>query len=89
MDADPEIRQNAIRENLTLFAGAKDIGAKYIVLHLHCDIWERTDEERFILAKQAIEAMLPEAERTGIVMAIENLRDEWSVRQINALLGFL
>ncbi len=87
VDTDPDIRRKAIDLNRTLFQGAKDIGAEYVIIHLYGkDVPGRSEQETMSLAREAILALLPEAERTGVKIAIENLCEKWSVRQINTLM---
>jgi len=84
---DPSVRKSAIEFNKVLFQGAKDIGAKYMVAHLYgWNVEGRSADETMSLAKDAIMEYLPEAERTGVKIAIENLFGSWSVKQINQLI---
>jgi sugar phosphate isomerase/epimerase len=89
VDADPEARKNAVQENIKLIHAAADLGAKYIVMHLHDSGWRRTDKQQIAAAKQALEALLPEAERAGVMIAVENLAERWAAAHINALLDEL
>jgi sugar phosphate isomerase/epimerase len=87
VDADPEIRKTAIDLNLKLFQGAKNIGAEYVIMHLYGkDVPGRSEEETMSLAREAVCAFLPEAEKSGVRIAIENLSEKWSIRQINTIL---
>jgi len=86
-DKDPVVRKKAIEFNKVLFQGAKDIGAKHMVAHLYgWDVEGRSEDETMSLAKDVILDYLPEAERTGIKIAIENLFEGWAVRHINQLI---
>ncbi|MCJ7773974.1 MAG: sugar phosphate isomerase/epimerase [Desulfobacterales bacterium] len=86
-DKNPDIRKRAIEINKVLFQGAKDIGAKYVVTHLYgWDVEGRSEDETMTLAKEVILDYLPEAERTGIKIAIENLFKSWAVKHINQLI---
>lgn len=85
-DKNPNVRKKAIELNKKLLRGAGDVGANYIVAHLYgWDVKGRSEDESMSLAKEVIAAYLPEAERTGVKIAVENLILEWSVKQINQL----
>jgi sugar phosphate isomerase/epimerase len=87
VDADPDIRKKAIDLNLTLFQGARDIGAEYVIMHLYGkEVPGRSERETLSLAREAVFSLLPEAEKTGIAIAVENLAEKWSIRQINTIL---
>ena len=86
---DEEIRKTAIQLNSTLFPAAKQLGADYVVVHLYNERVERSADEVYNLARQAVVDLLPHAEKTGVKMAIENLFAEWSIREINTLLDDL
>ncbi|MBW2181945.1 MAG: sugar phosphate isomerase/epimerase [Deltaproteobacteria bacterium] len=86
-DKDPVVRKTAIALNKVLFQGAKDIGAKYMVAHLYgWNVEGRSEDETMSLARDVILGYLPEAERTGIKIAIENLFEDWAVTHINQLI---
>lgn len=86
-DKNPNTRKKAIKINKTLFQGAKDIGAKYMVAHLYgWNIENRSEDESMALAKDVILAYLPEAEQTNIKIAIENLESGWTIKHINQLI---
>lgn len=86
-DKNPDIRKKAIEVNKVLFQGAKEIGAKYMIAHLYgWDVEGRSEDESMSLAKDVILEYLPEAERTGVKIAIENLTKDWEIRQLNQLI---
>lgn len=86
-DKNPDIRKKALESNMVLFQGAKDIGARYVVTHLFgWNVTDRSEDETMFLAKKAVLAFLPEAERTGVKIAIENMNGNWTVKHINQLI---
>ena len=88
-DPDPEVREKAIALNLGMFKAAREVGAKYIVVHLFDENVQRTKGETQFYAKEALKKLLPEAEKTGVSIAVENLYYEWTISQINKLLDEL
>ena len=86
---DIDKRSEAIRINGSLFPAAKEIGARYIVVHLFNERVQRSPNETLKLAKDAVDKLIPYAEKTGVKIAIENLYADWSIREINTLLDEL
>jgi len=85
-DADPEVRKKAIELNMEMFAAAVEIKASYVVVHLFNERVKRTPGEALFYAKETLKKLLPEAEKTGVSIAVENLYYDWTITQINHLL---
>ncbi len=85
-DANPEIRKKAIMLNLGVFDAAVKIGARYVVVHLYNENIKRTEGEALFYAREALKQLIPKAEKTGVLIAIENQFPDWTITQINQLL---
>ncbi|MFH2129094.1 MAG: sugar phosphate isomerase/epimerase family protein [bacterium] len=85
-DVDPAVRKKAIELNSGMFEAAAEIGASYVVVHLFNEKVRRSKGEILFYAKEALLQLLPEAERTGTSIAVENLYHDWTIEQINKLL---
>ncbi len=85
-DLDEAVRKKALESNIVLLKAAAAIGARYMVIHLFNERFELPEDETMSIARNVVEELLPVAEQTGVSLAIENLDEKWSVRQINTLL---
>ena len=85
-DVDPDVRERAINLNIAVFEAAATIGSRYVVVHLYNENVRRTAGESLFYAKQALNRLIPVAERTGVRIAVENLFPDWTITQINLLL---
>jgi sugar phosphate isomerase/epimerase len=85
-DSDPDIRRRAIRLNRNLLEATATLKARYLVIHLFNEQVHRVEAEALAIAREAVTALLPTAEETGVRLAIENLKAGWTVREINVLL---
>jgi len=84
---DAAARGEAIRLNRALFHAARDIGARYVVEHLQAACEDQSPEDEMAMALEALRQLVPEAERTGVRIAVENLGPRWGVRQVQQLIG--
>lgn len=85
-DVNPEVRAKAINLNLTMFDAAHEIGARHVVFHLYNEKVRRIQGDMQFYARDALKKLIPAAERTGVMIAVENLYPDWTITEINHLL---
>jgi len=85
-DENPEVRAAATELNIGVIHAAREIGAKYVVVHLYNEKVRREAGEMLFYAREALKKLIPAAEETGVKIAVENLYPDWTMAHINRLL---